>query len=161
MCVTSLVTASKERQTGAKSCKAGDFVKDEDGKIGIVILTLRDDPDLIIVTWTGPPAIHQDEFFICRLLPRRSPLPPPRLGHSPASISIVQRLEQLTLWFWPHILAFGRAQILGLPRSYFGFRPMRSSIYDGRHANRALGGAEPRPAVAARGQGIGLGEVLE
>jgi hypothetical protein len=29
MCVTSLVTASKERQTGAKSCKAGKHSADE------------------------------------------------------------------------------------------------------------------------------------
>src|SRR2546430_10693349 len=81
---------------------------------------------------------------MCRLLPGRSPGPQRRLGHSPPSISIVQRFEQVTLWFWPRILAFVALHTaVATLILWFGIRGAARSAC---HVMRTRPWARPRPA---------------
>jgi hypothetical protein len=65
MCVTSLVTASKERQTGAKSCKAGKLHSADE----IISFTL--DRISVTATSTAPSGRRSADSSTGRWSPRR------------------------------------------------------------------------------------------
>src|SRR5215831_1769193 len=79
-----------------------------------------------------------------------APSAPPRLGHSGASISIVRRLMQLILWFWPRILAFGCSPYLGCPADTLVCDPTRRSRDAGRHAKSCWGRARASTPIDAK-----------